>query len=53
MLTARLAVQNLFGEQHALWSINADDEYQEEADLRTLTASQPLVPQRIAPGDGP
>lgn len=29
MLTAILAVRNLFGERHDLWTINADDEYLE------------------------
>jgi protoporphyrinogen oxidase len=48
MLTARLAVRNLFGEQHDLWAVNADDEYHEDAaDVRLLKKSQPLVPQRI------
>ena len=49
MLTARLAVRNLFGERHDLWAVNADEEYHEEEDLRALAASQPLVPRRIAP----
>jgi protoporphyrinogen oxidase len=30
MLTAMLAVRNLYGEQHDLWAFNTDDEYQEE-----------------------
>jgi protoporphyrinogen oxidase len=47
MLTARLAVQNLLGERHDLWTINADDAYHEEADVRALATSQPLVPHRI------
>ncbi len=47
MLTAQLAVRNLLGERHDLWAINADEEYQEEHDLRALAASQPLVPRRI------
>ena len=47
MLTARLAVQNLFGARHDLWAVNADEEYHEEADVRALAASQPLVPHRI------
>jgi protoporphyrinogen oxidase len=49
MLTARLAVRNLFGEHHDLWAVNADEEYHEEEDLKALAASQPLVPRRIAP----
>jgi protoporphyrinogen oxidase len=52
MLTARLAVRNLFGERHDLWTVNADEEYHEEVDVRALRSSQPLVPQRIpTPGD--
>jgi protoporphyrinogen oxidase len=51
MLTARLAVQNLFGEHHDLWTINADDEYHDEVELSALAASQPLVPQRIPTSD--
>jgi hypothetical protein len=51
MLTARLAVQNLLGEHHDLWTINADDEYHEEVELSALAASQPLVPQRIPTSD--
>ena len=47
MLTARLAVRNLFGEQHDLWAVNADEDYHEEQDMRALAASQPLVPRRI------
>ena len=30
MLTAMLAVRNLFGERHCLWDVNADEEYHEE-----------------------
>jgi protoporphyrinogen oxidase len=47
MLTARLAVRNLFGERHDLWAVNADEEYHEEADARALAGSQPRVPQRL------
>ncbi len=51
MLTARLAVRNLFGEHHDLWSINADEEYHEEVGMRGRHTSQPLVPQRIVARD--
>jgi protoporphyrinogen oxidase len=56
MVMAMLAVRNFFGEQHDLWALNADDEYQEEVregsvadagSLRALAASQPLVPATI------
>jgi protoporphyrinogen oxidase len=46
MLTARLAVRNLFGEQHDLWAINADEEYHEDGQAKDLASTQPLVPQR-------
>jgi protoporphyrinogen oxidase len=61
MVMAMLAVRNLFGEQHDLWAVNADDEYQEEVtenheqpvsplstDLRNLSSTQPLVPTQVA-----
>jgi protoporphyrinogen oxidase len=60
MVMAMLAVRNLFGEQHDLWAVNADDEYQEEVrerrgpaddklsrDLRALAGTQPLVPSQL------
>ena len=30
MLTAMLAVRNLFGERHDLWAVNSDEEDHEE-----------------------
>ncbi|HTK28164.1 MAG TPA: NAD(P)/FAD-dependent oxidoreductase [Vicinamibacterales bacterium] len=55
MLTALLAVRNLFGADYDLWKVNSDDEYHEAAgasaadaelyaQLRDLAATQPLVP---------
>jgi protoporphyrinogen oxidase len=51
MVTALLAAQNLLGEHHDVWSVNADDEYHEESevggvykDLPDLEATQPRVP---------
>jgi hypothetical protein len=55
-------VRNLFGQEHDLWSVNADDEYHEEiaearddaaaalskTDLRNLGATQPLVPATLS-----
>src|SRR5207249_1004853 len=32
MLTAMLAVRNLFGERHDLWDVNADEEYHEQVE---------------------
>lgn len=60
MLTAILAVRNLFGERHDLWAINADDEYHEElverdleavtdyaGAVRDVTSTQPAVPTQL------
>jgi protoporphyrinogen oxidase len=56
MVTALLAVQNLLGEHHDVWAVNADDDYHEEshvdledvyADLPQLDATQPHVPQAL------
>ena len=41
MLTAMLAVRNLFGEQHDLWDVNADEEYHEEENLEPECAAWP------------
>ena len=57
MLTAMLAVENVFGANHDLWKVNADEEYHEEVTAREarvqeqaaqLAATQPLIPQRTA-----
>jgi protoporphyrinogen oxidase len=54
MLTAMLAVKNILGANHDVWSVNEDKEYheeikaQEEGDARLIAATQPLVPKRIA-----
>ena len=59
MLTAMLAVRNMFGERHDLWAVNADEEYHEEVaadelqpedvrrQVRELGATQPAVPMRV------
>jgi protoporphyrinogen oxidase len=54
MVTALLAAQNLLGDHHDVWSVNADDEYHEESemgdvykDLPELEGTQPLVPQAL------
>ena len=55
MVTALLAVDNLLGDHHDVWAVNADDEYHEESDvsvelddvyssLSSLEATQPKVP---------
>jgi protoporphyrinogen oxidase len=54
MVTAMLSVQNLLGENHDVWAVNAEDEYHEEAnlssavtadELRALQHTQPAVPR--------
>jgi protoporphyrinogen oxidase len=54
MVTALMAAQNLLGDHHDVWSVNADDEYHEESqvddvykDLPELEATQPQVPVSI------
>ena len=56
MLTAMLAVENIFGTQHDLWSVNVEQEYHEEMTdrdaqysekLAALASTQPLVPSQI------
>ncbi len=60
MLTAILAVRNLFGASHDLWSLNSDDDYQEgsagergrapadDPDLRDIRVTQPHVPRPLS-----
>lgn len=60
MLTAMLAVRNLYGERHDLWAVNGDATYLEAgegaadssmdpgADLRRIASSQPRVPTPVA-----
>ena len=60
MLTAMLAVKNIFGGKHDLWQVNVEQEYHEEVvshqeasheegsrQLRLAASTQPLVPHRI------
>jgi protoporphyrinogen oxidase len=59
MLTAILAVRNMFGGRYDLWSVNADVDYQETAlsdaadpefgpCVQTVASAQPRVPSRLA-----
>ena len=52
MLTARLAVRNIFGARHDLWRVNADAEYHEDAELAALSSAQPRVPRRMPAENG-
>jgi protoporphyrinogen oxidase len=49
MVTAMLAVENIFGANHNLWAVNADAEYHEEtrSDLAPLASTQPRVPRSL------
>jgi protoporphyrinogen oxidase len=56
MVTAVLAAGNLLGQRHDPWSVNADDQYHEEIDLRIagddliqVNDTQPAVPVRLGP----
>ncbi len=54
MVTAMLAVNNIFGASHDLWSVNVDDEYLESGnritheEMSQMNAQQPLVPQTVS-----
>jgi hypothetical protein len=64
MLTALLAVENLFGSHYDLWSVNADDEYHEHvgeaarrhprfgSHVQAMSASQPRVPVELPDSRG-
>lgn len=53
MVTAMLAVDNIFGAAHDLWTVNVDEEYQETGsritheEVRKMNTQQPLVPKAI------
>ena len=56
MLTAMLAVENIFGKQHDLWAVNTEQEYHEEMSeqdshyserIAALASTQPLVPSQV------
>ncbi len=53
MVTAMLAVENIFGAEHDLWTVNVDEEYQENGtritreEVRKMEVQQPLVPETV------
>ena len=49
MLTAMLAVKNILGENHDLWSVNVEQEYHEEAKSDEQTARAPQYSERLQP----
>lgn len=60
MLTAMLAVENINGARHDVWSVNVDQEYSEEIsevederrrELAKIGETQPLVPEAVPAPD--
>ncbi len=53
MVTAMLAVDNLYGGRHDLWAVNVDEEYLESGgrisrdQLSQMEKTQPLVPRQV------
>lgn len=43
MLTALLAARNLCGEQHDIWAVNTDMEYQEEVRIHEQAAGKEIL----------
>lgn len=54
MLTAMLAVRNLLGEKHDVWSVNVERSYHEEVRLPSDAESEPgsRVGRRVLGGVG-
>ncbi len=48
MFTAMMAVQNMRGASHDVWSVNTDFEYHEEQKIETANAGTRPVPERVA-----
>jgi hypothetical protein len=48
MLTAMLAVKNILGEKHDLWSVNVEQEYHEE-EKSVQEVRQPQYAERLQP----
>lgn len=60
MLTAMLAVENIFGAKHDLWRLNTDEDYLEEMNETSdqikqisfqLESTQPLIPKSVTEKD--
>jgi protoporphyrinogen oxidase len=49
MLTAMLAVKNILGEKHDLWSVNVEQEYHEEDEQPVQEIRQPEYGERLQP----
>ena len=49
MLTAMLAVKNILGEKHDLWSVNVEQEYHEEEEQPVQEIRQPEYGERLQP----
>jgi hypothetical protein len=51
MLTAMLAVKNLLGEKHDVWSVNVERSYHEEMRLPpSMESARPRVRRDALPG---
>jgi protoporphyrinogen oxidase len=54
MVTAMLAVDNIFGASHDLWKVNVDEDHVESGSritreqLQSMEAQQPLVPEQLS-----
>lgn len=49
MLTAMLAVENILGEQHDLWSVNVEEEYHEEESAESGLKFRERFSERLQP----
>jgi len=49
MLTGIYAARNIVGERYDVWSVNTEEDYHEEGRMAAATASDRLVPTRVAP----
>jgi protoporphyrinogen oxidase len=49
MLTGIYAARNIVGERYDVWSVNTEETYHEDGQMAAATASNRLVPTRLAP----
>jgi protoporphyrinogen oxidase len=49
MLTGIYAARNIVGERYDVWSVNTEKAYHEDGHIAAATASNRLVPRRLAP----
>ncbi len=46
MMTALLTVENIYGENHDVWTVNVEDEYHEESERGATGRDAPILPKR-------